>query len=166
MDQGTGDMNRGVHVGGGYLSCNQHESRHHRAVVTEQASTGGLSVKHLTHMSCAFKQSASPHASTLSCIPPASLSPPQLSGAPLRVTVSHLRDEVYVNSDHVKATSMELVNTMKDLLNMNPLYGEQFRTLMSLTGKHTRTASGHGSQPHMRIRQAVTYKWHLCMCCV
>jgi hypothetical protein len=23
---------------------------------------------------------------------------------------------------------------MKDLLNMNPLYGEQFRTLMTLTG--------------------------------
>eukprot|EP00878_Enallax_costatus_P038130 GHUV01043289.1.p1 GENE.GHUV01043289.1~~GHUV01043289.1.p1 ORF type:complete len:305 (+),score=59.91 GHUV01043289.1:230-1144(+) len=60
-----------------------------------------------------------------------------LSASPLRVVVSHLRDEAYVNSDHVKATSMELVNTMKDLLNMNPLYGEQFRTLMSLTGWHT-----------------------------
>jgi Lon-like ATP-dependent protease len=48
--------------------------------------------------------------------------------------VSHLRDEAYVNDDITKATSMELVNTMKDLLNMNPLYGEQFRTLMSLTG--------------------------------
>jgi Lon-like ATP-dependent protease len=50
------------------------------------------------------------------------------------VGVSHLRDEAYVNDDITKATSMELVNTMKDLLNMNPLYGEQFRTLMSLTG--------------------------------
>ena len=35
----------------------------------------------------------------------------------------------------IQATSMELVNTMKDLLNMNPLYGEQFKTLMSLTGE-------------------------------
>ncbi|KAF6254413.1 Lon protease C-terminal proteolytic domain-containing protein [Scenedesmus sp. NREL 46B-D3] len=57
-----------------------------------------------------------------------------LSSEPLRVAVSHLRDESYVNDDITKATSMELVNTMKDLLNMNPLYGEQFRTLMSLTG--------------------------------
>ncbi|WIA37624.1 hypothetical protein OEZ86_014525 [Tetradesmus obliquus] len=57
-----------------------------------------------------------------------------LSSDPLRVAVSHLRDESYVNDDITKATSMELVNTMKDLLNMNPLYGEQFRTLMSLTG--------------------------------
>jgi Lon-like ATP-dependent protease len=52
--------------------------------------------------------------------------------------VSHLRDEAYVNDDITKATSMELVNTMKDLLNMNPLYGEQFRTLMSLTGRGQR----------------------------
>ena len=29
---------------------------------------------------------------------------------------------------------MEIVNTMRDLLNMNPLYGEQFRTLMQLSG--------------------------------
>lgn len=50
------------------------------------------------------------------------------------MTAVHLRDEPYSNDDIVKATSMELVNTMKDLLNMNPLYGEQFKTLMSLTG--------------------------------
>eukprot|EP00879_Flechtneria_rotunda_P013415 GHRR01014005.1.p1 GENE.GHRR01014005.1~~GHRR01014005.1.p1 ORF type:complete len:539 (+),score=198.08 GHRR01014005.1:193-1809(+) len=57
-----------------------------------------------------------------------------LSTDPLRVAVSHLRDEAYVNDDITKATSMELVNTMKDLLTMNQLYSEQFRTLMSLTG--------------------------------
>ncbi len=28
---------------------------------------------------------------------------------------------------------MELVNTMRDLLHLNPLYGEQFRTLLSLS---------------------------------
>jgi hypothetical protein len=34
---------------------------------------------------------------------------------------------------------------MKDLLNMNPLYGEQFRTLMTLTGGRARAlASGAG----------------------
>lgn len=58
----------------------------------------------------------------------------QLDKDPLRVTVAHLKDESYNNDDITKATSMEIVNTMKDLLNMNPLYGEQFRTLMSLTG--------------------------------
>ncbi len=51
----------------------------------------------------------------------------QLSADPLRVAVRHLRDEPYANDDITKATSMEIVNTMKDLLNMNPLYGEQFR---------------------------------------
>ncbi len=28
---------------------------------------------------------------------------------------------------------MEIVNTMRDLLQLNPLYGEQFRTLLSLS---------------------------------
>lgn len=28
---------------------------------------------------------------------------------------------------------MEIVNTMRDLLHLNPLYGEQFRTLLSLS---------------------------------
>ncbi len=51
----------------------------------------------------------------------------QLGKDPLRVSVSHLKDEHYPNEDITKATSMEIVNTMKDLLNMNPLYGEQFR---------------------------------------
>lgn len=59
--------------------------------------------------------------------------------------MSHLRDESYVNDDITKATSMELVNTMKDLLNMNPLYGEQFRTLMSLTGAGAGGRAGPGS---------------------
>jgi hypothetical protein len=59
----------------------------------------------------------------------------QLGDDPLRVTAVHLKNELYDKDDDiVKATSMELVNTMKDLLNMNPLYGEQFKTLMSLTG--------------------------------
>ena len=33
----------------------------------------------------------------------------------------------------LQATSMEIVNTMRDLLHLNPLYGEQFRTLLSLS---------------------------------
>lgn len=28
---------------------------------------------------------------------------------------------------------MEVVNTMRDLLHLNPLYGEQFRTLLQLS---------------------------------
>jgi Lon-like ATP-dependent protease len=57
----------------------------------------------------------------------------QLSQDPLRVRVEHLRDEPYSNDDILKATSMEVVNTMRDLLHLNPLYGEQFRTLLSLS---------------------------------
>mmetsp|Transcript_22464 Transcript_22464/g.62033 ORF Transcript_22464/g.62033 Transcript_22464/m.62033 type:complete len:1027 (-) Transcript_22464:288-3368(-) len=57
-----------------------------------------------------------------------------LSQEPQRVRVEHLRDEPYSNDDILKATSMEVVNTMRDLLHLNPLYGEQFRTLLSLTG--------------------------------
>jgi hypothetical protein len=71
----------------------------------------------------------------------------QLSSDPMHVLVSHLRDESYVDDDYTKATSMELVNTMKDLLNMNPLYGEQFRTLISLTGGRHSTAQ-HGTAQH------------------
>ncbi|KAG2447753.1 hypothetical protein HYH02_007211 [Chlamydomonas schloesseri] len=57
-----------------------------------------------------------------------------ISADPLRVHVDHLRDESYTSDDILKATSMEIVNTMRDLLQLNPLYGEQFRTLLSLTG--------------------------------
>ncbi|KAJ9508111.1 hypothetical protein QJQ45_021406, partial [Haematococcus lacustris] len=57
-----------------------------------------------------------------------------ISAEPLKVHIEHLKDEAYTNNDILKATSMELVNTMRDLLHLNPLYGEQFRTLLSLTG--------------------------------
>ncbi|GLC44772.1 hypothetical protein PLESTB_001216500 [Pleodorina starrii] len=57
-----------------------------------------------------------------------------ISSDPLRVHIDHLRDELYTSDDILKATSMEIVNTMRDLLQLNPLYGEQFRTLLSLTG--------------------------------
>ena len=44
-----------------------------------------------------------------------------------------------------QATSMELVNTMRDLLHLNPLYGEQFRTLLSLSESHPSTVThSHG----------------------
>lgn len=33
---------------------------------------------------------------------------------------------------------MEVVNTMRDLLQLNPLYGEQFRTLLSLSEQGAR----------------------------
>eukprot|EP00798_Chlamydomonas_sp_ICE-L_P029217 gene29217-7193_t len=60
--------------------------------------------------------------------------PLKLLADPLKVRIEHLRDEVYTNDDIMKATSMEIVNTMRDLLHLNPLYGEQFRTLLTLTG--------------------------------
>lgn len=57
-----------------------------------------------------------------------------ISSDPLKVRIEHLKDASYENTDILKATSMEVVNTMRDLLHLNPLYGEQFRTLLSLAG--------------------------------
>ncbi|KAG1661222.1 hypothetical protein FOA52_008267 [Chlamydomonas sp. UWO 241] len=57
-----------------------------------------------------------------------------LSNDPLRVRIQHLKDDPYTSTDILKATSMEIVNTMRDLLHLNPLYGEQFKTLLTLTG--------------------------------
>ncbi|MEW5297109.1 MAG: hypothetical protein WDW38_005920 [Sanguina aurantia] len=53
---------------------------------------------------------------------------------PLKVHVSHLADDKYESSDVVKAISMEVVNTMRELMTLNPLYSEMFRTMLSLTG--------------------------------
>jgi hypothetical protein len=87
----------------------------------------------------------------------------QLGDDPLRVTAVHLKNEQYVNDDIVKATSMELVNTMKDLLNMNPLYGEQFKTLMSLTGTNTNTNTTTNTSSSSSSTRAIHQGIH-CSC--
>ncbi len=48
--------------------------------------------------------------------------------SPLKVAVQHLKDEPYDSDDDVlKATVMEIVQTMKELVAQNPLYREQMQ---------------------------------------
>ena len=50
---------------------------------------------------------------------------------PLRCTVQHIKDEPYdKNDDMLKATTMELISTLKELLHMHPLYNEQMRNFI------------------------------------
>ena len=50
---------------------------------------------------------------------------------PLRLSVAHLRDDAYDrNDDMLKATTMELISTLKELLHMHPLYNEQMRNFI------------------------------------
>lgn len=54
---------------------------------------------------------------------------------PLRVTVEHLRDEPHdADADELRATAMEAVATLKELLNMHPLYNEQLKSFAALGG--------------------------------
>ncbi|CAK0771468.1 hypothetical protein CVIRNUC_003863 [Coccomyxa viridis] len=49
--------------------------------------------------------------------------------SPLKVAVEHLRDQPYNPSeDHLKATTLEIVSTLKELLHLHPLYNEQLRS--------------------------------------
>jgi Lon-like ATP-dependent protease len=50
---------------------------------------------------------------------------------PLRCSVMHLKDNPYdPNDDMLKATTMELISTLKELLHMHPLYNEQMRNFI------------------------------------
>lgn len=50
---------------------------------------------------------------------------------PLRLSVVHLKDDPYDrNDDMLKATTMELISTLKELLHMHPLYNEQMRNFI------------------------------------
>ena len=50
---------------------------------------------------------------------------------PLRCTVQHIKDDPYdKNDDMLKATTMELISTLKELLHMHPLYNEQMRNFI------------------------------------
>ncbi len=50
---------------------------------------------------------------------------------PLRLSVLHLREPAYDGGDDtLRATSMELLATLKDLLHAHPLYNEQMRSFM------------------------------------
>ena len=50
---------------------------------------------------------------------------------PLRLNVLHLRDESYnPRDDMLKATTMEMISTLKELLHLHPLYNEQMRNFI------------------------------------
>lgn len=50
---------------------------------------------------------------------------------PLRLSVLHLRDAPYdPNDDMLKATTMEMISTLKELLHLHPLYNEQMRNFI------------------------------------
>lgn len=50
---------------------------------------------------------------------------------PLRLTVTHLKDQSYdPNADMLKATTMEMISTLKELLHLHPLYNEQMRNFI------------------------------------
>lgn len=52
----------------------------------------------------------------------------QVQKRPLKVAVEHLKDLPYSSGDDiVKATYMELVSTLKDLLAQHPIYREQLQ---------------------------------------
>lgn len=50
---------------------------------------------------------------------------------PLRLSVEHLRDQPYnPHDDTLKATTMEMISTLKELLHLHPLYNEQMRNFI------------------------------------
>lgn len=65
----------------------------------------------------------------------ASSAPSSPAPSPLRVTVEHLRDEPHdPDADELRATAMEAVATLKELLTMHPLYNEQLKSFAALGG--------------------------------
>ena len=59
----------------------------------------------------------------------------QVHDSPLKVAVEHLRDQPYNPSeDHLKATTLEIVSTLKELLHLHPLYNEQLRSFAGVVG--------------------------------
>jgi len=53
------------------------------------------------------------------------------SADPLRLSVLHLRDQSYnPHDDTLKATTMEMISTLKELLHLHPLYNEQMRNFI------------------------------------
>ena len=60
---------------------------------------------------------------------------PPVATDPLTLTVAPLRDEPYdPTSDELRATALEAVATLKDLLTMHPLYNEQLKAFASAGG--------------------------------
>ena len=61
--------------------------------------------------------------------------PLQISVDPLKIEISHLKKREFDRQDdNLRATSMEVVSTLKDLLTMHPLYNEQLRSFANVGG--------------------------------
>ena len=61
--------------------------------------------------------------------------PVQVNGSPLKVEVEHLRRKDFDRrDDHLRATVMEIVSTLKELLVMHPLYNEQLKSFANIGG--------------------------------
>ena len=59
----------------------------------------------------------------------------QVNGSPLKVEVEHLRRKDFDRrDDHLRATVMEIVSTLKELLVMHPLYNEQLKSFANIGG--------------------------------
>ena len=73
---------------------------------------------------CALTLESCTKATAMACL--------QVSKDPLKVAVEHLKDQPYDPAeDVIKATSMELVSTLKELLTLHPLYNEQLKSFAS-----------------------------------
>ena len=58
-------------------------------------------------------------------------SPAGSTSGPLRYRIEHIRDAAYNKSDDMlKASTLELISTLKELLHMHPLYNEQMRNFI------------------------------------
>lgn len=58
-----------------------------------------------------------------------------MSKSPLKVEVEHLRPKPFDRQDdNLRATVMEVVTTLKDLLTMHPLYNEQLKSFANIGG--------------------------------
>eukprot|EP00210_Caulerpa_lentillifera_P005814 g5560.t1 len=54
-----------------------------------------------------------------------------VSSDPLRVTIQTLKDKPHKATDHMKALTMEIISTMRDLFHLHPLYTEQLKSLQA-----------------------------------
>jgi hypothetical protein len=73
--------------------------------------------------------------------------------------VAHLKDESYnPNDDTLRATTMEVIATLKELLHLHPLYNEQMRTFIQV-GAAGSGAGAWGTRAGAGRVLATLWKW-------
>ena len=61
---------------------------------------------------------------------------------PLKVEIDHLKKRDFDRrDDSLRATSMEVVSTLRELLTMHPLYNEQLKSFANVGGDFAETGS-------------------------